>query len=81
MSIEAGSDMILVSHSLDKQKAAIKAAVKAVKEGRITDKRINQSVLRILKLKRKRIGLEGPPNDFQVFSEASTFLTIYDYSP
>ena len=61
MSIEAGSDMILVSHSLDKQKAAIKAVVKAVKEGRITEKRINQSVLRILKLKRKRIGLEGPP--------------------
>ena len=61
MSIEAGSDMILVSHSLDKQKAAIKAVVKAVKEGRITEKRINQSVLRILKLKRKRIGLDGPP--------------------
>jgi len=61
MSIEAGSDIVLVSHTLDKQIAAIEAVVKAVKEGRITEERINQSVLRILKLKGKRIGLKNPP--------------------
>jgi len=61
MAIEAGSDIVLVSHSLDKQKAAIDATIKAVKENRITEERINQSVLRILELKRKRIGLENPP--------------------
>jgi beta-N-acetylhexosaminidase len=61
MSIEAGSDMVLVSHTLDKQIAAMEAVVKAVKEGRITEERINQSVLRILRLKKKRIGLEIPP--------------------
>ena len=61
MSIKAGSDIVLVSHTLDKQIAAIEAVVKAVKEGRITEERINQSVLRILKLKGKRIGLKNPP--------------------
>src|SRR4030065_602184 len=55
--IEAGADIVLISHSLDKQKAAIDATIKAVKEGRITEERIDQSVLRILGLKRKRIGL------------------------
>lgn len=58
MTIEAGSDMVLVSHRLDKQKAAIEAVVKAVKEGRITEERIDQSVMRILRLKEKRIGLK-----------------------
>ncbi|MBA7534239.1 Beta-hexosaminidase [subsurface metagenome] len=61
MSIKAGGDIVLVSHTLDKQIAAIEAVVKAVKEGRITEERINQSVLRILKLKGKRIGLKNPP--------------------
>ena len=57
MAIEAGSDMVLISHTLDKQKAAIEEVIKAVKAGRITEERINQSVIRILKLKEKRIGL------------------------
>jgi len=61
MAIKAGADIVLISHSLDKQKAAIKAVTGAAKEGRITEERINQSVLRILRLKEKRIGLGKPP--------------------
>jgi len=61
MAIEAGTDIVLVSHSLDKQKAAIEEVAGAVKEGRIIEERINQSVLRILGLKERRIGLESPP--------------------
>ncbi|MBU4346407.1 MAG: beta-N-acetylhexosaminidase [Candidatus Omnitrophica bacterium] len=61
MAIEAGSDMVLISHTLDKQKAAIEEVIKAVKAGRITEERINQSVMRILKLKDKRIGLKKMP--------------------
>lgn len=33
MAIEAGTDIVLVSHSLDKQKVAIEAVAKAVKAG------------------------------------------------
>ncbi len=55
--ISAGSDIILISHSYERQKRAIKAAVEAVKANRIQEQRINQSVKRILELKEKRISL------------------------
>ena len=56
--IEAGSDTVLVSHSYQRQKNAIEAVIKAVKSGRISEKRIDASVKRILSLKGKRINLE-----------------------
>lgn len=55
--IEAGSDTVLVSHSYHKQKKAIEAVIEAVKSGRISEERIDQSVERILSLKGKRIKL------------------------
>ena len=61
MSIKAGSDVVLVSHTLEKQKKAIKAVIQEVKEGKISEERINQSVLRMLRLKKKRIGFENIP--------------------
>jgi len=61
MAVEAGADIVLVTHTLAKQKAAIEAVVKAAKEGRITEERINQSVLRIFRLKKERIGLDSSP--------------------
>jgi beta-N-acetylhexosaminidase len=60
MAIEAGADIVLISHTIGKQKAAIEETIKAVKKGRITEERISESVLRILKLKRKRIGSGCP---------------------
>lgn len=59
MSIKAGSDIVIVSHTLEKQKAAIKAVIQEVKKGKISEERINQSVLRVLSLKKKRIGLSS----------------------
>lgn len=56
--IEAGSDLILIAHSYQKQKRAIEAVLKAVKSGRISEKRIDQSLKRILKVKGKRINLK-----------------------
>lgn len=55
-SIEAGADLVLVSHTLRDQIAAIEAVKTAVKEGRITEERINQSVKRVLRLKEQRLG-------------------------
>lgn len=54
--IEAGADMILVCHTFEKQEKAIYAVQKAVREGRISEQRIDESVRRILKLKAKRVG-------------------------
>jgi beta-N-acetylhexosaminidase len=55
--IEAGSDIVLISHSYDKQKKAIEAVIKAVENGRISEKRIEESLKRIIKLKGKRINI------------------------
>ncbi|MFW5787660.1 MAG: beta-N-acetylhexosaminidase [Halanaerobiales bacterium] len=59
--LEAGSDTVLISHSYPKQKKAIKAVIKAVKGGRLKKKRINNSVKRILGLKKKYISLNKKP--------------------
>ncbi len=49
--IEAGIDVIIVSAGIHDQNRAIDGVVEAVRNGIITEKRINESVYRILKLK------------------------------
>ncbi|HEU5140112.1 MAG TPA: beta-N-acetylhexosaminidase [Bacillales bacterium] len=58
MAIEAGADIALVSHREDRQIGAIREIMNAVKNGRISEKRIDESVGRILELKKRR-NLEG----------------------
>ncbi|QGQ99389.1 beta-N-acetylhexosaminidase [Paenibacillus psychroresistens] len=50
----AGTDIVLVSHLLERQIAAFEALAGAVETGVISEERINQSVIRILALKQKR---------------------------
>lgn len=50
-SIEAGVDVMLLSHSLKLQKEMHDILVKKVKSGEVTEERINQSVKRILTIK------------------------------
>ncbi len=52
-SVIAGSDIILVCHDYEKQMQAIDAVRSAVETGYIDESRIDESVLRILKLKAK----------------------------
>ncbi|NMO96851.1 beta-N-acetylhexosaminidase [Paenibacillus lemnae] len=51
----AGADCILISHTRDEQIAAIEAVVQAVRSGRITEARIEESLKRILELKQRRL--------------------------
>jgi len=60
-SINAGSDILLVCHSVQKQQKVITGLLDAVKEGRLTEKRINESIYRILSLK-KKYQLEDQPS-------------------
>ncbi|WP_059103018.1 beta-N-acetylhexosaminidase [Shouchella shacheensis] len=53
-SIQAGTDIVLVSHRLDRQKASIEAVKEAVASGDISKERIDASVERILKAKAKK---------------------------
>ena len=81
MAIEAGVDIVLVSHTLDKQKAAIEKTIKAVKEGRITEERIDQSVWRILKLKEQKIGFKGAPvSDYRKINKEKEEKIAYEIS-
>lgn len=50
--VEAGCDQICVSHTPEKQRAAIDAVVTAVESGRISESDIDESVRRILRAKR-----------------------------
>jgi beta-N-acetylhexosaminidase len=52
-SFQAGSDIILVCHGYDKELEAIKALKEAIKNGKITEDRLNESIYRILMLKRR----------------------------
>ncbi|WP_028596127.1 beta-N-acetylhexosaminidase [Paenibacillus assamensis] len=54
MSVEAGADVVLVSHRFAEQTAAIEALVAAARAGRISEAQINASVERILQLKQRR---------------------------
>ncbi|MFS1512170.1 glycoside hydrolase family 3 protein [Chengkuizengella sp. SCS-71B] len=54
LAVEAGADIVLVSHLFERQVMAYNAVLKSVLEGRISEHRINESVERIIKLKEKR---------------------------
>jgi len=54
MAVEAGADIVLISHTHEWQAGAIDAILKAVESGRLTEERIDQSVARLLALKQKR---------------------------
>lgn len=52
-SVNAGSDLILVCHGSDNQLSAINSLKEAVRDGRISMDRLNESVCRVLSLKEK----------------------------
>ncbi|MFH2115846.1 MAG: beta-N-acetylhexosaminidase [Spirochaetota bacterium] len=51
LAVEAGVDMLDISHTFELQKEAARALVAAVREGRIAESRIDESVVRILAAK------------------------------
>lgn len=62
--VQSGVDIILFSHSYEKQKQAIEAVNKAVQSGDLSEERIDEAVERILNVKRKR--LDHQKMDFQM---------------
>ncbi|MFL0375405.1 beta-N-acetylhexosaminidase [Paenibacillus amylolyticus] len=73
--VEAGADLILVSHTLQDQVAALEAIVEAVRTGRISEEVIHQAVERIMTWKRKRCGQQ---NDHLVSPKASETVEATD---
>ena len=60
MAIEAGADLILVCHTEERQRQAFEAVVAAVKSGRLSEERIEQSLARLLKAKEQLVAKEQP---------------------
>lgn len=52
--IKAGADVVLVSHTPERQRRSIRAVREAVADGEIPEKRIDEAVERVLSLKRRR---------------------------
>ncbi|HJQ39448.1 MAG TPA: glycoside hydrolase family 3 protein, partial [Thermoanaerobaculia bacterium] len=69
--IEAGEDQILFSTDTD---AAIAAVVRAVRQGRLTEARIDESVERILHAKRSRSAAAMPPHSIHSGGMAAALL-------
>lgn len=49
--VQAGIDLLLYSHTYDVQRQAIDGVIEAVKRGDISEERINESFVRVMKLK------------------------------
>ena len=60
--IRAGADVVLVSHTADRQRAAIEAVVNAVRDGTIAEERIDESAQRVLRLKAQRFDHSDTPS-------------------
>jgi beta-N-acetylhexosaminidase len=52
--IQAGADMVLILWTVEKKNEVHRALLKAVKEGRISQQRLNESLTRILNVKKRR---------------------------
>lgn len=75
MAAEAGADLLLVSHTLEHQIAAIEAVKEAVQQGRLAEAQIDASVERILALKAKH-QMEAEPYSLQEWTERLEPSTI-----
>lgn len=60
LTVLAGVDMVMFSHTQSRQEKAYQAVLNAVKSGRISEDRIDQSVTRIQKLK-DQYAVKNPP--------------------
>ncbi|WP_366347085.1 beta-N-acetylhexosaminidase [Paenibacillus amylolyticus] len=59
MAVEAGADLVLISHTAKLQAEAFEALLAAVRSGRISERRIDESMNRLLMYKAKRGLLES----------------------
>ncbi|HEX2348938.1 MAG TPA: glycoside hydrolase family 3 N-terminal domain-containing protein [Ktedonobacterales bacterium] len=61
LALQAGADLILISHTLDEQRAAIAQAQGEMANGALPAERVCQASERVLRLKHQRLGCERLP--------------------
>ncbi len=67
--IKAGGDVAIVCHTFDAPVAAYEAVLKAAQSGEISEQRINESVLRVLKAREELGLLDSPFVDVEAVTE------------
>ncbi len=72
MTIEAGADLVILSHSEDLQRQAFDALVRAVRTGRISEERIDQSLARVREAKARFNILQNVPTALDLSSIGSS---------
>lgn len=65
--IKAGADVVLVSHTPDRQRRSVRAVREAIADGEIPESRLDEAVERVLSLKRRR---DLRPTDTEPDAEA-----------
>ena len=75
LAIEAGTDLVLFSHTRAAQSAAYESVLESARSGRLSEERVDQSVRRIRKLKR-RFPLDDAPSIEVVGSDAHRSLAL-----
>lgn len=63
LALNAGNDLVLVSHHAERQHAALDAVLGAVASGEITHARISEAAARILRLKRRFLRWDTLPSE------------------
>lgn len=63
-SLKAGADMVMVSHRLDRQMAAVNAIWEAVRSGELSEERVNEAYERVTRLKKERLKDTGAGSDW-----------------
>ncbi len=58
--LKAGADMVLIGHTLEVQRAAVRAIREAVESGDLPEERLNQAVSRVLSAKRRFLSALPP---------------------
>src|SRR6185295_8994437 len=58
--LQAGADLLLVCHREDRQIAILEAILKAVKNGQLSEKQLDTSLLRVLSFKQRYMTLPKP---------------------
>ena len=64
-SLQAGVDLFVIGHTLDIQLEVLNTIKNAVEEGTLTEQRINESVLRIIRVKNRYKLQENTVIDFE----------------
>lgn len=80
LTIEAGSDIVLVSHTPKRQKEAYRAVVQAVKQGRLTVSRIEQSLERISAVKKRLLANTKKPSPVSLAKSAQVMEKVVQKS-